>query len=105
MSETLALLLVTFPDRDEAVRVAEAVLAEKLAACVNILDGCTSVYRWQGEVQQADEVLALFKTAPIRARRLADRIAAMHSYDLPAIEMLEAGAGPQIMEWITRETG
>lgn len=100
----VALLWVTFADAEEAERIAETVLAEQLAACVNILAPSASIYRWQGKVERAAEVPALFKTSPVRARRLRDRIADLHSYDLPAIETWLAQATPIVAAWVTGET-
>jgi periplasmic divalent cation tolerance protein len=60
-------------------------IEERLAACVNILGGCRSIYRWQGEIETADEVAAIFKTGAAQAPLLAARIAALHSYDVPAV--------------------
>jgi len=103
LSDT-ALLYATFASAEEAERVAETVLSEKLAACVNILAPCTSIYRWQGKIEQAREVPALFKTRPMLARRLHERIAALHSYDLPVIEQWTVEAGEAVTGWIARET-
>ncbi len=103
MSDT-ALLYATFANAAEAERIAETVLAERLAACVNILPGCTSLYRWHGHIERNDEVPALFKTRPMLARRLRDRIAALHSYDLPVIEEWPVDAGDAVAGWIARET-
>lgn len=102
MSE-IALLWVTFADAEEAARVAETVLAERLAACVNVLPPATSIYRWQGKIERASEVPALFKTSPIRARRLRDRIAELHSYDLPVIETWQADASVAVSDWVAAE--
>jgi periplasmic divalent cation tolerance protein len=101
----VALIHATFADAAEAERVATAVLAERLAACVNILAPCISIYRWQGQVERAQEVAALFKTTPLLARRLRDRIAALHSYALPVIETWPVTAGEAVAGWITAETG
>ena len=101
----IALLWSTFADAGEAERVAGAVLAERLAACVNILAPCTSIYRWQGEVERGSEVPALFKTTPELAERLRERIAALHGYDLPVIEAWPASASAAVFDWVTLETG
>lgn len=74
----------TFASAEEAERVARLVVEERLAACANILAPCRSIYRWQGAIQEADEVPALFKTAAARAPALIARIAELHSYDVPA---------------------
>jgi periplasmic divalent cation tolerance protein len=101
----LALLHVTFADRAEAERVAETVLGERLAACVNVLAPCQSLYRWNGTIERDEEVPALFKTTPILARRLSERIATLHSYDLPVIETWPVAVGERIAGWIADETG
>jgi periplasmic divalent cation tolerance protein len=74
-----------FADAEEAERIGRQVVEERLAACINILGPCRSIYRWQGEVETADEVAAVLKTSGSVADRLITRIAALHSYDVPAI--------------------
>jgi periplasmic divalent cation tolerance protein len=101
----IALLFSTFPSRVEAERVAETVLTERLAACVNILGPCHSIYRWQGAVERGDEVPALFKTAPQLAGQLRDRIAALHPYALPIIEAWPVSAAAAVSDWVAAETG
>lgn len=103
MTDT-ALLYITFASRADAERVAETVLAEQLAACVNIPAPCTSLYRWQGGIERGEEVPALFKTRPALALRLRERIAAVHGYDLPVIEQWPVDAGPAVARWIAEET-
>jgi periplasmic divalent cation tolerance protein len=78
----IATVYAVFADAAEAERIAETVVTERLAACANILASCRSIYRWQGAVERAEEVPALFKTAQPDA--LIARIAALHSYDVPA---------------------
>lgn len=101
----VALLYSTFADRADAERVAETVLAERLAACVNILASCSAIYRWEGKVKRGDEVPALFKTTPELAQRLRERIEALHRYDLPVVEAWPVAAGAAVSDWIARETG
>ena len=74
----------TFADRAEAERVAQALVDERLAACANLLGPCRSFYRWEGTVERADEVPALFKTTADAAPRLLARLAELHGYDVPA---------------------
>lgn len=100
----IALLWSTFADRQEAERVAATVVEERLAACANILAPCTSIYRWDGEVQRGEEVPALFKTTMQLAPRLRDRIAELHSYDLPVIEAWPVSASQAVWAWIDGET-
>jgi periplasmic divalent cation tolerance protein len=75
----------TFASAEEAERIGRAVVEDRLAACVNILGPCRSIYRWQGVVESADEVAAIFKTTDAAADALLTRIAGLHSYDVPAI--------------------
>lgn len=78
----IATVYAVFADAAEAERVAQTVVGERLAACANILAPCRSIYRWQGAIEHAEEVPALFKTA--RPDLLVARIAELHSYDVPA---------------------
>ena len=74
-----------FADPAEAQRIGMAMVEEKLAACVNILGPCRSIYRWEGAIETATETPALFKTTLDRADALIARITELHSYELPAI--------------------
>jgi periplasmic divalent cation tolerance protein len=74
-----------FANAEQAERVGRTVVEERLAACVNILGPIRSIYRWQGKIETADEVAAIFKTHHWRSDALMERIAAMHSYDVPCI--------------------
>jgi periplasmic divalent cation tolerance protein len=74
-----------FANGDEAERVGRAVIEERLAACVNIFGSVRSIYRWKGSIETAHEVAAIFKTHHWRSDALMERIAALHSYDVPCI--------------------
>ena len=74
-----------FANAEEAERVGRTVVEERLAACVNILGAIRSIYRWQGAIESSDEVAAIFKTHHWQADALMERIAALHSYDVPCI--------------------
>ena len=95
----------TFASDEEARRIARALVEERLAACANILGACHSIYRWQGEVEEAEEAAALFKTRADRAEALIARLAELHSYDVPAAvvwpirNVLDSYA-----EWVASET-
>ena len=94
-----------FPDAGEAERIARAVVEERLAACANILGPCRSIYRWQGRVEEADEVAAIFKSRADAADALVARIAALHSYAVPAIAIWPvSGAWPAYAAWVESET-
>ena len=74
-----------FADPAEAQRIGRQMVEEKLAACVNLLGPCRSIYRWEGAIESATEAPALFKTTAARADALIARIAELHSYTVPAI--------------------
>ena len=76
---------VVFADAEEAERIGRTVVEERLAACINILGPCRSIYRWEGQIETADEVPAILKTHSWRTDELVARIAALHSYDVPCI--------------------
>jgi periplasmic divalent cation tolerance protein len=95
----IATVYAVFADAAEAERIAETVVTEGLAACANILAPCRSIYRWQGTVERAEEVPALFKTAQPDA--LITRIAALHCYDVPAAVAWPIGqAHTPYAEWV-----
>jgi periplasmic divalent cation tolerance protein len=74
-----------FADADEAERIGRTVVEERLAACVNILGPIRSIYRWEGAVQTAEEVAAIFKTDDAHAEALIERVTALHSYNVPCV--------------------
>ena len=74
-----------FASAEEAERIGRTVIEERLSACINIIPGVRSIYRWQGAIESADEVAAIFKTTAAGANALIARIAALHSYEIPCI--------------------
>ena len=74
-----------FTDAEEAERIGRTVIEERLAACVNILGPVRSIYRWQDEIEAADEAAAIFKTTQSGVDALIARIAALHSYEVPCV--------------------
>jgi len=82
---TVVTVYAVFADADEAEAIGRAMIEERRAACVNILGGCRSIYRWQDAIETSSEVPALFKTTLDQADVLIARIAELHSYDTPAI--------------------
>ena len=82
---TVVSVYAIFADADEAERIGRQMVEERLAACINILGPCRSIYRWQGVVETADEVPAILKTTVALADALIARIAALHGYDVPCI--------------------
>ena len=109
MRETPAAAIVTvyatFGSDEEAQRIARQLVEERLAACANILAPCHSIYRWQGEIEEAQEVPALFKTRADVAPALIARLGALHSYDEPAAVVWPiAGAPGSYRSWVMDET-
>lgn len=102
---SIRLALTTCPDAACAERIADALVGERLAACVNILPGVRSVYRWQGRVERGAEVLLLAKTTPERADKLQQRIVALHPYELPEVILVETAGGlPAYLGWVAAGT-
>jgi periplasmic divalent cation tolerance protein len=95
----------TFASPDEADRIARTLVEERLAACANILGPCRSIYRWEGRMEEDDEVAALFKTGAATAEALIARIAELHSYDTPAAVVWPIANGlPEYVRWVEAET-
>lgn len=82
---TIVSVYAVFANAEEAERIGRTVVEERLAACINILAPCRSIYRWQGRIEAAEEVAAIFKTHGWKADELVERIAALHSYDTPCV--------------------
>jgi periplasmic divalent cation tolerance protein len=74
-----------FANAEEAERIGRTIIEERLAACINILGPIRSIYRWKGRIETADEVAAIFKTHHWRSDALMERIAELHSYDVPCV--------------------
>jgi periplasmic divalent cation tolerance protein len=98
-------VLTTLPEYPAALRLAEELVGEKLAACVNILPLMTSVYEWKGRLEKGQEHLLLIKTSAERYRALEARIRSSHPYELPEIIALPVTAGLQAyLDWIVLQT-
>jgi periplasmic divalent cation tolerance protein len=96
---------VTAGSAEEAQRLARAIVAERLAACANVIPGMRSVYWWEGAMSEAEETVVLFKTRADRFDALADRVKALHSYDCPCVVALPVAAGlPGYLGWIEAES-
>jgi periplasmic divalent cation tolerance protein len=101
---SIVTVYATFADAGEAERIARQLVEERLAACANILAPCRSIYRWNGAVETAEEIPALFKTRADLAERLIARLAELHSYDVPAaVAWPIAAALPAYATWVQGE--
>ena len=99
------LVLTNLPDRAAAEKLADQLLEKQVAACINILAPCRSVYRWKGAVQHEEEHPMLIKTTRERYPALEAAIRAGHPYDLPEIVALPVTEGlPAYLEWVDAET-
>ncbi|TCP15246.1 periplasmic divalent cation tolerance protein [Crenobacter luteus] len=95
------IVLCNAPDDDTASRLAETLVGERLAACVNLLAPCRSVYRWQGAVETAAEVPMLIKTTAERYPALEARLAELHPYEVAEIVAVPLAAGlPAYLDWL-----
>jgi|SRR5690242_5815937 periplasmic divalent cation tolerance protein len=95
------LVISTAGSRDEASRIAKALVEESLAACVNVVGPIESVYRWQGNVERAEEYLMLIKTTAGKSANATARLRALHSYEVPeAIEIDITGGSAEYLRWI-----
>ncbi len=100
----LQVVLCTAPDAEVASTLAEALVEERLAACVSVVGSVRSVYRWQGAVHSDDEVLLVIKTCGERLAALAERIQALHPYDLPEVIALPVSGGSSAyLDWVRGE--
>ena len=104
MTNKVFLVFSTCPDEAGARRLAGAVVAEKLAACVNIQAGLTSIYRWDGETREDGECLLIMKTVENRLEALIERVQALHTCELPEIVAVPVSAGlPGYLQWVADE--
>jgi periplasmic divalent cation tolerance protein len=105
VTPAVVVVLVTAPDPEIAGELARTLVQEGLAACVNVLPGVRSVYRWQGAVEESDEVLLLIKLGRGGVDRLTRRVQALHPYDLPEVVALPVTGGLEgYLSWVERES-
>ena len=94
-------MLVTAPDMEFAEMLAGALVEDRLATCVNLVPGIRSIYRWEGEVERASEVLMIVKSTVDGFERLRHRVLDLHPYDAPEVIELDVRAGdPDYLEWV-----
>lgn len=101
----LRVVLLTAPDAEQAERLAHSLVEERLAACVNVVPGVRSVYRWEGRVEEAGELLLVVKTRADRTEALAARVRELHSYALPEVlELPAVGGSSAYLDWVRKES-
>jgi len=98
------LLYITTQDKEQASTIARALLDMKLIACANIFEHITSLYRWQGNIEQTTECVIIAKSVRARMQAITDQVKALHAYECPCIAAVPIEGYPPFLEWITRET-
>ncbi|MDQ3289060.1 MAG: divalent-cation tolerance protein CutA [Pseudomonadota bacterium] len=102
---SVLICLCTCPDDASAAAIATALVQERLAACVNRLPGVRSTYRWEGRVEDSEEVLLLIKTTQDRLDALTGRVQTLHPYELPELIAVEADGGlAPYLAWAVEQT-
>jgi periplasmic divalent cation tolerance protein len=100
-----SLIYATAANRDQALEIARKLVEERLVACVNVIDGATSVYWWEGKVQEEREALLLAKTISANVSAVTRRILELHSYSTPCVTALPiSGGNLGFLEWVSSET-
>jgi periplasmic divalent cation tolerance protein len=101
MAEELLLLLTTFPDAETARRIAHQLVAERLAACANIIPQIESIYWWEGTIEDGAETLVLLKSTIRYYTALEQKLRSLHPYKLPEIIAFRASEGlPEYLQWV-----
>lgn len=95
-----AVILSTAPSAEVAAEIAKALVEARAAACVNIVPGVRSIYRWEEKIQDEAEVLMVIKTTRDRQAAAAELIKSLHPYDLPEIVLIDATASPEYLQWV-----
>jgi periplasmic divalent cation tolerance protein len=100
------LVYTTLPDADTALSIGEELVSEGLTACINVLPGIRSVYRWKGAIEHGEEVVVILKSRAGLRERLHGELKARHPYETPSIFFIEpASADDDTLSWIVAETG
>lgn len=105
MFRNLRLIYITTSNRDEAKKIGTALVEEKLAACVNIMDGMESIYRWENKIETDKEAVLICKTSYSNVHELTKRVKELHSYDVPCIisfNIAEQEGNEDYLDWISR---
>lgn len=102
--EKASLVYVTCGSLAQAREIGRALVEERLAACANIIDGMKSIYRWEGQIEEGDEVLLLLKTHANLVEKLGQRVKDLHSFDSPCVVEIPLGGGnADYFVWIASE--
>jgi len=95
------LIYMTASNKDEARMIGKALINARLAACVNIIENMTSMYMWDGKLQDGNEIILIAKTTQERVSDLIEKVNSLHSYDCPCIVSLPVSDGnPAFLKWV-----
>lgn len=103
MFKNLRFIYITTENRDEARKIGNVLVSEKLAACVNIIDGMESIYTWEDSIKSGTECILIAKTTYSNVERLTQRVKEIHSYDVPcvvSINLAEQEGNAAYLDWI-----
>jgi periplasmic divalent cation tolerance protein len=101
----LALVVSTLASADDALRLARRLVDERLIACGNVVPGLTSVFRWEGRVEESAEVLLVMKTRSALVERLCERVTQLHPYQVPELVALRPShVADAYGRWVVHET-
>lgn len=104
-AQSVRIAFATAPDADVAARIARTLVEERLVACANLVANVRSIYRWQGRVEDESEVMLVLKTQADRVDALAERLRALHPYDVPEFVVLPVAGGlAPYLDWVRAET-
>jgi periplasmic divalent cation tolerance protein len=101
MAEQILLVISTFPDPETADRIAHTLIAEKFAACANIIPAVHSIYRWKDKIETAGEVIVFFKTTLDHQAAFQEKLRSLHPYEVPEIIFIPVVTGlPDYLRWV-----
>ena len=101
MAEKILLALSTFPDAETARTISNQLVAERLAACANILPSVESIYRWKEKIELGNETLVFFKLSQDRQAAFQERLRSLHPYEVPEIVFVPVASGlPDYLRWV-----
>ncbi|HCD51170.1 MAG TPA: divalent-cation tolerance protein CutA [Balneolaceae bacterium] len=107
MYNNLRIVYITTPTKEEARTISKALLEADLAACVNLLDGMESIYKWKGKIEEARETVMIVKTHYSKVKLLTQKVLELHSYEVPCVISLtltENEGNPEYLDWLLQES-
>ncbi|MDR2693297.1 MAG: divalent-cation tolerance protein CutA [Chitinispirillales bacterium] len=104
--KNFVLAYITAKDRAQALSIGRTLVEERLAACVNVIDNMTSVYRWEGEINEDSEAILIVKTSTEKFEALAERVKRLHTYTCPCVISIPIiGGNKEYLDWLGENAG